>query len=45
MTTVPNVRLNNGVDIPQLGFGVFQIRTSAYWVRKGASAAPWSLPH
>ena len=23
--TVPNVRLNNGVEIPQLGFGVFQI--------------------
>jgi 2,5-diketo-D-gluconate reductase A len=25
MTDVPNIRLNNGVDIPQLGFGVFQI--------------------
>jgi 2,5-diketo-D-gluconate reductase A len=25
MTTVPTVRLNNGVDIPQLGFGVFQV--------------------
>ncbi|CAN5531994.1 aldo/keto reductase [soil metagenome] len=25
MTAVPNVALNNGVDIPQLGFGVFQI--------------------
>jgi 2,5-diketo-D-gluconate reductase A len=25
-TAVPNVRLNNGVDIPQLGFGVFQIK-------------------
>ena len=25
-TTVPNVRLNNGVEIPQLGFGVFQIK-------------------
>lgn len=24
--TVPNVRLNNGVEIPQLGFGVFQIK-------------------
>jgi 2,5-diketo-D-gluconate reductase A len=23
---VPNVRLNNGVEIPQLGFGVFQIK-------------------
>lgn len=23
--TVPNVRLNNGVEIPQLGFGVFQV--------------------
>ncbi|WP_116203419.1 aldo/keto reductase [Amycolatopsis circi] len=23
--TVPNLRLNNGVDIPQLGFGVFQV--------------------
>jgi diketogulonate reductase-like aldo/keto reductase len=23
--TVPNVRLNNGVTIPQLGFGVFQV--------------------
>lgn len=26
MATVPTLRLNNGVDIPQLGFGVFQIR-------------------
>ena len=25
MTTVPTIRLNNGVEIPQLGFGVFQI--------------------
>jgi 2,5-diketo-D-gluconate reductase A len=25
MTDVPNIRLNNGVEIPQLGFGVFQI--------------------
>jgi 2,5-diketo-D-gluconate reductase A len=25
-TTVPAVRLNNGVEIPQLGFGVFQIK-------------------
>ena len=25
MTAVPNLRLNNGVEIPQLGFGVFQI--------------------
>ena len=25
MSAVPTVRLNNGVDIPQLGFGVFQI--------------------
>src|SRR3954462_1573267 len=25
MTAVPNVTLNNGVEIPQLGFGVFQI--------------------
>lgn len=25
-TAVPKVRLNNGVDIPQLGFGVFQIK-------------------
>ncbi len=25
-TTVPNVQLNNGVEIPQLGFGVFQIK-------------------
>src|SRR5690242_11688086 len=25
MTAVPNVTLNNGVSIPQLGFGVFQI--------------------
>ncbi|MDQ1721551.1 MAG: 2,5-diketo-D-gluconate reductase [Pseudonocardiales bacterium] len=26
MTSVPNVALNNGVEIPQLGFGVFQIK-------------------
>jgi 2,5-diketo-D-gluconate reductase A len=25
MTSVPNVVLNNGVEIPQLGFGVFQV--------------------
>ena len=25
MTTVPSITLNNGVQIPQLGFGVFQI--------------------
>jgi len=25
MTAVPNIRLNNDVEIPQLGFGVFQI--------------------
>jgi 2,5-diketo-D-gluconate reductase A len=25
VTAVPNIRLNNGVEIPQLGFGVFQI--------------------
>ena len=25
MTAVPNIKLNNGVEIPQLGFGVFQI--------------------
>jgi 2,5-diketo-D-gluconate reductase A len=25
MTSVPNVRLNNGVEMPQLGFGVFQV--------------------
>ena len=25
-TTVPNITLNNGVEIPQLGFGVFQIK-------------------
>jgi len=25
MTQVPTIRLNNGVDIPQFGFGVFQV--------------------
>ena len=25
MTTVPNVTLNNGVEMPSLGFGVFQV--------------------
>ena len=25
MTSVPNITLNNGVEIPQLGFGVFQV--------------------
>jgi 2,5-diketo-D-gluconate reductase A len=25
MSAVPNVKLNNGVEIPQLGFGVFQV--------------------
>ena len=28
MTAVPNITLNNGVEIPQLGFGVFQIDPS-----------------
>ena len=27
-TTVPTVKLNNGVEIPQLGFGVFQVKPS-----------------
>ena len=26
VTAVPSVRLNNGVEIPQLGFGVFQVK-------------------
>jgi len=25
MTSVPTITLNDGVEIPQLGFGVFQI--------------------
>ena len=25
MTSIPTVTLNNGVDMPQLGFGVFQV--------------------
>lgn len=25
MSTVPNLKLNNGVEMPQLGFGVFQV--------------------
>ncbi|MCW2783276.1 MAG: aldo/keto reductase, partial [Marmoricola sp.] len=25
MASIPNITLNNGVEIPQLGFGVFQI--------------------
>ena len=29
MATVPTVTLNNGVEIPQLGFGVFQIPPEA----------------
>jgi 2,5-diketo-D-gluconate reductase A len=28
VTSVPNITLNNGVEIPQLGFGVFQIPPS-----------------
>ena len=23
--TIPNITLNNGVEMPQLGFGVFQV--------------------
>ncbi len=26
MTSVPNITLNNGVEIPQLGFGVYQVK-------------------
>lgn len=29
MTTIPTVTLNNGVEMPTLGFGVFQIRDQA----------------
>ncbi|MGW0086734.1 aldo/keto reductase [Streptomyces sp. NPDC003393] len=29
MTTIPTVKLNNGMDIPQLGFGVFQVPDEA----------------
>ena len=25
MTSIPTITLNNGVEIPQLGFGVYQI--------------------
>ena len=25
MATVPSIALNNGVEIPQLGFGVYQV--------------------
>lgn len=25
MSTVPNITLNNGVTMPQIGFGVFQV--------------------
>jgi len=25
LTEVPNIRLNNGVEMPQLGFGVFKV--------------------
>jgi 2,5-diketo-D-gluconate reductase A len=28
VSAVPNIKLNNGVEIPQLGFGVFQIEPS-----------------
>ena len=37
MTSVPNLTLNNGVTIPQLGFGVFQIPPDA--TRKATLAA------
>src|SRR3954467_15215745 len=26
MATVPTITLNNGVEIPQLGFGIFQVK-------------------
>ncbi|MEO6605744.1 MAG: aldo/keto reductase [Aeromicrobium sp.] len=26
MTSVPNITLNNGIEIPQLGFGVYQVK-------------------
>jgi 2,5-diketo-D-gluconate reductase A len=40
MSHVPSVRLNNGVEIPQFGFGVFQItpRTTADAVRAALDA-------
>jgi len=37
MTSVPDLTLNNGVTIPQLGFGVFQIPPDA--TRKATLAA------
>lgn len=38
MTTIPAVRLNNGIEMPQLGFGVFQI-TDPYECEKAVLSA------
>ena len=38
MSDVPNITLNNGVKIPQLGFGVFQIKPA-----DTAAAVPTAL--
>jgi 2,5-diketo-D-gluconate reductase A len=40
MTAVPNITLNNGVQIPQLGFGVFQIPPEE---TKDATLAPFEV--
>ncbi len=40
---VPTVTLNNGVEMPILGFGVFQIPAASVmdrWVMKWPGAAP-----
>lgn len=38
MSTVPSVRLNNGVDMPLLGFGVFQMNDAAECERSVSEA-------
>ena len=48
MASVPTIRLNNGVEIPQLGFGVFQVKpeetVEAVTQRRSRSATGTSTP-
>ncbi len=42
VTAIPTITLNNGVEMPQVGFGVFQVPNEE--TTAAVSAAPKALP-
>jgi len=45
IATQPTITLNNGIELPALGFGVFQTPadvTQASWRKPSGSATGWS---